>query len=288
MSLLLETLRGYDSGTLQSLLDILKVKDIPQKRDERQSLLPKKLAQYVKIEPFLGDDVIMMKSMYATAQKLKVADIDWESAGESEIIDKIYHKYKILFEIRFQKMSAKKREKLLEQYQEVLKKDGEALIGETSALLTAIPAGGVAYCVLPASTAAVLKASDLFFGRTFSFFTYAITLAVLGIFRPLGSLPGGHTMAGGGYWLKGAQINKVATVILALIMDYKIREKNQIREEWASYALEIADKLKMYETMIAKAEYYLNTEDMHTSDYRQTDWYQWFKNEVSGIGALHD
>lgn len=281
MSVLLETLRGYDSKTLGNLLSIFKVTDAPGDRDNMQSLVLRKLAEKCKIEFFLGEEVIIKKALYVSAQKLSLADIDWETADEIEIIDMIFKHYQSRSDSLLQNMSIHERQLLVGRFEDNLRKDGKEIIGIGRSILQAAAAGTLAGFAPFTGTAGGLKALGTSLTSALTNTSYGTTSSVTTMLPFLFGYIYGQAKKIDRIdsFFSGIKKSDVVTVMLTLIIDYKDAENDQNVGEWFRYICQIEDKLDIYRSVIANAEDNLANNKTSPDNYLSTDWYQLFTND---------
>ena len=228
MSILFETLKSYDSESLDELLGFINIKPRDKSSAEKIESILGKLSEITGIPQYHGVDTLFLESLNVTAGKVGGANIDWHIMTEQEISEAIYLAYQERLKDRINRMSEKKRKKLGRQLLESLNSEEMGLLKVGGGLALALGAGEAAGFALFTSTAVGMKVIGAVIGVTFKFGFYQAVMTALGIaVGPLGwiAVTGIFIYGGQKKWSSVKQ-TRLSFVIMALIIEYQARLEN--------------------------------------------------------------
>lgn len=228
MSALHETLKSYDSESLNDLLGFVNIKPRDKSSVEKLEAILEKLSEITGIPQYHGVDTLFLESLNVTAGKVGAANIDWHTMTEREISEAIYIAYQERLKDRINSMSERKRKKLGKLLLESLQGEEMGLIKAGGGLALALGAGEAAGFALFAGTAIGLKALGGVVGVTFSFGFYQAMMTALGIaVGPLGWIAvTGIFIYGGRKKWNNVKQTRLSFVIMALILEYQARQED--------------------------------------------------------------
>lgn len=228
MSILHETLKSYDSKSMDALLGLIKKKPGDRSSVEKMEFILETLSKTTAIPQYHGVDTLFLESLNMTAKKLDITNIDWHTMSEKEIVDVIYVAFQEQLIVKINKMSEKKRKALGEKLLEDLNSEDMGALKAGGALALALGAGEAAGFALFTGTAVGMKALGGVIGVTFNFGVYQAVMAALGAaVGPLGWIAvTGIVVLGGQKKWNSIKQNRLSFLILALIIEYKAREEH--------------------------------------------------------------
>ena len=282
MGILWNTLSSYNSDTMDHVLALVKIKAPNADRHEKEELLLKKLYKTTKIDPFLGEEALERACLKMTAETIDLKGLDREQNSKEDIIDVIYFHYLERIENKIADLKPDERAKLMENLQDEIKKRGMKTIKGGVSMFSTLMAGEAAGFSLFTSSAVALKSLGLLIGVNFGFGVYSGVMAALGvIFGPVGWAIALSIFGIGGWKLiihrKELQ---ASTIILTLILDYKIQQEMAVQEAYINRFEHLVDELEEQLNLLDDIQLFVNQLD--TPIQKVTDEL-WFQNVMQAL-----